>query len=204
MKAGVRERLGEPDQRAAGPAAHVGHQDALLELLLEALDLGHPCLHERMVKACARRALQAGPEVLAVLLDRDAATVAEGVLHPVGRLGHAAHQLSCAGHIRRRRLLCQHKRVLERELEALRAGVVVDIARRRHGGAPLAHVALAASAAGGQARRSWPDRRPQARARGRAGRRSTRAWRRGRRTGRRSRDGRIRRRAPRRRRGRCL
>ena len=124
------------------PAADVGDERALLELLLHAVERRDPRVDEVRVVARAEEPLTPDMHVGVVLVPAVAGAAARGI-HDVLRVVDGAEgDLEEPGQERRAVGIGHRERVLGRQRVALRRGVVRDVGAGRLGVQPLARVGL--------------------------------------------------------------
>src|SRR6266542_2256945 len=128
----------------------VGSAAAVAERGIDTRDRRDPVLVQEVLEGSTGEALEATPEPIAKFGLRDPAAMQEGlgqlVDMPPRRFAHAEHRAEVEGTVG----VGQHERVLGRESEPSRLGVVLQVAVACHRGQPLAGVALVESGARGE------------------------------------------------------
>ncbi len=138
----VRERLGQLHQRAAPPATDVGHVETRLQPIPQVGRSGNPLLEQEVLEPGAGESLHAVPPVAVIVGDGKTATVLEPALELLQHGPDGRHLLVQACEEEGARLVGERLRVLDRQREHLRAGVVVEILRAGHPREPLPDIAL--------------------------------------------------------------
>jgi hypothetical protein len=141
-KGRVRIRLRQDDRRGSMPAAHVRHLRPSLEFLFDAFQRRNPFGHQMGVVTGTEESLRSRKEARVMLVPAHAFSRSE----PFGdlRLVHERRQddLIRARHVDRAALVGERHRLLVRQREGSRRGIVVHVAAGGVGAQPFPDVTL--------------------------------------------------------------